>query len=69
MPAPTPLAIATQAVNRLVKEEKYYQKELTQQEERVKKLEAEAADKSNASDYNAEFVLKQEVSSSTYVRH
>ncbi|KAK7744776.1 tubulin folding cofactor A [Diatrype stigma] len=60
MPAPTPLTIATQAVNRLVKEEKYYQKELTQQTERVKKLEAQAADKSNDSDGNAEFVLKQE---------
>lgn len=64
MPSPTPLTIATKAVNRLVKEEKYYQKEQAQQTERVKKLEAEAADKNNSSsgDGNAEFVLKQEVS-------
>ncbi|RYP19229.1 hypothetical protein DL765_003430 [Monosporascus sp. GIB2] len=63
MPAPSPLAIATQAVNRLVKEEQYYQKELAQQTERVKKLEAEAAnakDGGGGDDDNAEFMLKQE---------
>ncbi len=63
MPAPSPLAIAMQAVNRLVKEEKYYQKELAQQTERVKKLEAAEAGKVDGDDgdENAEFVLKQEV--------
>ncbi|RYP55456.1 hypothetical protein DL770_010909 [Monosporascus sp. CRB-9-2] len=62
MPAPSPLTIATQAVNRLVKEEQYYQKELAQQTERVKKLEAEAANsKDGGGDDNAEFMLKQEV--------
>ncbi|RYP64465.1 hypothetical protein DL769_006658 [Monosporascus sp. CRB-8-3] len=66
MPAPSPLTIATQAVNRLVKEEQYYQKELAQQTERVKKLEAEAANGSggggggDSDDDNAEFMLKQE---------
>ncbi|RYO87533.1 hypothetical protein DL764_008845 [Monosporascus ibericus] len=62
MPAPSPLTIATQAVNRLVKEEQYYQKELAQQTERVKKLEAEAADSKDGSggDDNAEFMRKQE---------
>ncbi|RYP34612.1 hypothetical protein DL767_004172 [Monosporascus sp. MG133] len=61
MPAPSPLTIATQAVNRLVKEEQYYQKELAQQTERVKKLEAEAANsKDGGGDDNAEFMLRQE---------
>ncbi|RYP74392.1 hypothetical protein DL771_003059 [Monosporascus sp. 5C6A] len=62
MPAPSPLTIATQAVNRLVKEEQYYQKELAQQTERVKKLEAEAANSKDGGggDDNAEFILKQE---------
>ena len=62
MPAPSPLTIATQAVNRLVKEEQYYQKELAQQTERVKKLEAEAANSNDGGggDDNAEFMLKQE---------
>ena len=58
MPPPSPLSIATQAVNRLVKEENYYRKELTQQEERVKKLEAEAP---TSGEENAEFILRQEV--------
>ncbi|OTA93642.1 hypothetical protein M434DRAFT_395460 [Hypoxylon sp. CO27-5] len=60
MPAPSPLTIATQSVQRLVKEEKYYRKELTQQSERVKKLEAELKSGGEAADGNAEFVLKQE---------
>jgi tubulin-specific chaperone A len=62
MPSPSPLAIATQAVNRLVKEEKYYQKELTSQSQRVKKMETELRDGAGG-DGNAEFMLKQEVCS------
>lgn len=50
--------ITTQAVQRLVKEEKYYRKELAQQSERVQKLEK---DLQSSTDQNAEFVLKQEV--------
>ncbi|KAL7629586.1 tubulin folding cofactor A [Parahypoxylon ruwenzoriense] len=57
MPAPSPLAIATQSVQRLVKEESYYRKELAQQSERVQKLEAELQ---ASTDSNAGFVLKQE---------
>ncbi|KAI2613693.1 tubulin binding cofactor A [Hypoxylon fragiforme] len=57
MPAPSPLMITTQAVQRLVKEEKYYRKELAQQSERVQKLEK---DLQSSTDQNAEFVLKQE---------
>ncbi|KAI1399640.1 tubulin binding cofactor A [Hypoxylon fuscum] len=60
MPAPTPLTIATQSVQRLVKEEKYYRKELTQQSERVKKLETDLKESGESADSNASFVLKQE---------
>jgi tubulin-specific chaperone A len=63
MPAPSPLKIATQSVSRLVTEEKSYQKELTSQNERVKKLETEIKN-GNDEDGNADFILKQEVSSS-----
>ncbi|CAJ2501203.1 Uu.00g040560.m01.CDS01 [Anthostomella pinea] len=72
MPAPSPLAIATQSVQRLVKEQKYYEKELASQTERVQKLEADQEQKSKAqtngnsttttttADGNAEYVIKQE---------
>ncbi|KAI1335649.1 putative tubulin-specific chaperone Rbl2 [Xylariaceae sp. FL0016] len=62
MPTPSPLAIATQAVQRLVKEETYYQKELAQQSAKVAKLEAELkqAGSETSQDGNAEFILKQE---------
>ncbi|KAI1813123.1 putative tubulin-specific chaperone Rbl2 [Poronia punctata] len=61
MPAPSPLAIATQSVNRLVKEETYYRKELSQQTERVKKLqEKPTGTGSESTDGNEEFMLKQE---------
>ncbi|KAI0863754.1 tubulin binding cofactor A [Xylaria cubensis] len=59
MPAPSPLTIATQSVQRLVKEDSYYRKELAQQSERVQKLEADLKT-SSESDGNAPFVLKQE---------
>ncbi|KAJ5143183.1 uncharacterized protein N7515_001970, partial [Penicillium bovifimosum] len=49
------LEIATSSVIRLVKEEASYHKELQQQTERIKKLEAEAND-----DENREYTLKQE---------
>lgn len=61
MPPPTSLAIATQAVQRLVKEESYYHKDQTAQEARIAKLEADLAAGSADLDSNAEFVLKQEV--------
>jgi tubulin-specific chaperone A len=59
MPAPTPLAVATQSVQRLVKEETSYHKELSSQQSRVSKLESEIA--AGTADENAEYVLKQEV--------
>lgn len=56
MPAPSPLAIATSSVNRLLKEEASYHKEQKQQETRIKKLE-----EGGSEDQNADFQLKQEV--------
>lgn len=61
MAPPTPLAIATQAVNRLVKEEAYYHKEQASQEKRIKKLEEDIKNNSPDLDSNAEYILKQEV--------
>jgi tubulin-specific chaperone A len=63
MPAPSPLAIATQSVQRLVKEDSYYRKELAQQSERVTKIEADLKAAPESADGNAAFMLKQEVSS------
>ncbi|RWA13026.1 hypothetical protein EKO27_g2064 [Xylaria grammica] len=63
MPAPSPLAIATQSVQRLVKEDSYYRKELAQQTERVKKLEADLKASSDSADGNEAYILKQEVRS------
>ncbi|KAI5363751.1 putative tubulin binding cofactor A [Septoria linicola] len=55
MPAPSQIAIATSALNRLVKEEKSYRGEYDSQKARIAKLEA---DQSN--DENAEYILRQE---------
>jgi tubulin-specific chaperone A len=57
MPAPSPLAIATSVVQRLVKEETSYHKELKSQEARLEKLVS-----STEADENKEYQLKQEVS-------
>ena len=54
--APSPLSIATSSLNRLVKEERSYHKELEQQQARVTKLEQNPGD-----DENADYVIKQEV--------
>ena len=53
--APSQLSIATSSLNRLVKEENSYHKELEQQQARLKKLEQPSADE------NAEYMIKQEV--------
>ncbi|QQK40099.1 Tubulin binding cofactor A [Penicillium digitatum] len=50
------LEITTSSVTRLVKEEASYHKELQQQYERIKKLEADTA----GDDENREYTLKQE---------
>lgn len=51
------LEITTSSVTRLVKEEASYHKELQQQAERIKKLEADTT----GGDENREYTLKQEV--------
>ena len=56
MPPPSPIAIATSSLHRLVKEEASYHKELKNQEARLEKLLA-----SKDEDENAEYSLKQEV--------
>lgn len=61
MAPPSALAIATQAVQRLVKEKSYYHKEQSNQENRIKKLEQDIAAGGADLDSNAEYVLKQEV--------
>lgn len=61
MPAPSPLSIATQSVQRLLKEETYYHKELASQQGRVEKLEKELSDPSASHGENDEYMLKQEV--------
>jgi tubulin-specific chaperone A len=57
MAPPSQLTIATSSVQRLVKEEASYHKELTGQEKRLEKLLA-----STDEDENREYSLKQEVS-------
>lgn len=63
MPAPSPLSIATSSVQRLIKEESYYHKELASQQLRVDKLEDQIKEQSADLDENSEYVLKQEVCS------
>jgi len=61
MPAPSPLAIATSALQRLVKEEASYHKELRQQQARIVKLEAQLQHgDQEGEEGNAEFMLGQE---------
>ncbi|EHL02656.1 hypothetical protein M7I_1165 [Glarea lozoyensis 74030] len=63
MPPPSPLAIATSSVNRLIKEEASYHRELLSQEARLAKLEERVAklEGKTDEDENAEYELKQEV--------
>ena len=63
MAPPSKLAIATGVVLRLVKEEASYHKEIAQQEERIKKIEASEGDS------NKEYTLKQEVSEAFLASH
>ena len=55
MAPPSKLRVSTSALQRLVKEEASYHKELEQQQARITKLQA------NPQDENAEYTLKQEV--------
>ncbi|EED21845.1 tubulin-specific chaperone Rbl2, putative [Talaromyces stipitatus ATCC 10500] len=58
MPPASPLAIATSSLQRLVKEEASYHRELEQQTQRLQKLES--VDLSNDDEGNHAFLLKQE---------
>lgn len=62
MAPPTPLAIATSSVLRLVKEEKSYHRELEEQTKRIQKLEEEIKAGGDDEDGNKEYMLKQEAS-------
>jgi tubulin-specific chaperone A len=63
MPAPSPLSIATSSLQRLVKEETSYHKELQQQKDAIAKLEKlEGQGEAEGEEGNREFQLKQEVS-------
>lgn len=55
----SPLAIATSSVNRLVKEEASYHRELEEQTKRIAKLESEAG--TEDPEGNREYLIKQEV--------
>lgn len=55
MAPPSKLAIATSAVQRLVKEEASYHKELEQQKARIQQLQ------NSTDDENVEYQVKQEV--------
>ena len=60
MAPPTPLSVATNSINRLLKEESSYRTELATQQRRVEQLQAGGADEDDAG--NTEFRLRQEVS-------
>ncbi|KAJ6782315.1 hypothetical protein PWT90_08638 [Aphanocladium album] len=59
MPAPSPLAITTSSVQRLLKEEASYHKELADQEKTLKNLEEKLKAGSADEDGNEAFMLKQ----------
>ncbi|GFP53841.1 hypothetical protein ACSS6W_001467 [Trichoderma asperelloides] len=59
MPPPSPLVIATGAVNRLLKEEASYHKELEEQEAQVKAQEEKIKSGQEDEDGNATYILKQ----------
>lgn len=63
MPAPSALAISTGAVQRLLKEEASYHKELAEQEQTVKNLEEKLKAGTADEDGNEAFMLKQQVRS------
>lgn len=62
MPPPSPLAIATGAVNRLLKEELSYHTELAEQEAQVKVLEERIKNGQDDEEGNGVYLLRQQVS-------
>lgn len=66
MPAPSQLTIATSSVLRLLKEDVSYRKEAVDQEAQIKILEEKIkAGEGLADETNDEFMLKQQVGSSS----
>lgn len=61
MPPPSPLAIATGSVQRLVKEEASYHKELVDQEKELQAAEEKIKAGQDDEDGNASFMVKQQV--------
>ena len=63
MAPPSPLAISTASLTRLVKEEASYHKEMQLQEARIRKLEGQmgGGEDEEEEEGNREFRLKQEV--------
>lgn len=61
MPPPSPLAIASSSVRRLLKEESTYHKELASQEAKIKSFEEAIKNGEGNEDGNQEWHLKQEV--------
>jgi len=60
MPPPSPLAIATSSVRRLLKEDASYHKELAGQEAKIKTLKEAIQSGQADEDGNGEWTLKQE---------
>ncbi|KAK3180217.1 tubulin folding cofactor A [Lecanicillium sp. MT-2017a] len=60
MPPPSPLAIATGSVQRLVKEEASYHKELVDQEKELQAAEEKIKAGQDDEDGNASFMVKQQ---------
>jgi tubulin-specific chaperone A len=65
MPPPSQLAIATSSVNRLLKEEASYHKELEQEQNKVEALKEKIDSGAGDDDGNASFMLKQQVGPQT----
>lgn len=61
MPSPSPIVIATGAVNRLLKEEETYKKELLAEEAKLKAQEEKIKSGQDDEDGNATYILKQQV--------
>ncbi|CAD6576227.1 MAG: hypothetical protein ASARMPRED_007656 [Alectoria sarmentosa] len=64
MAPPTPLSVATNSINRLLKEESSYRTELATQQRRVDKLQAGGGE-SDDEVGNMDFRLRQEASGKT----
>lgn len=61
MAPPTPLSIATSSLQRLVKEEASYHRELLQQEQSIRRLELDQSEEAEEEQGNRDFQLRQEV--------